>query len=200
MNMLAEPLRMTAEEFERLTDAHGLELIDGRVREKNMGSESGSINALIGHHLWSVVRPGRLGAVLDSEGMYRCFPNRPNRVRKPDVSFILQARLPGGRVPKGITPFRPDIAVEVVSPNDTYDELGEKVADYLAAGVPLIWVVSPATRTVLTYHADGSVRRLGATDPLTADPFIPGFRVLVADLFPYPPDPAGADPEPAAGG
>lgn len=198
MNMLAEPLRLTAEEFEKLPDAQGLELIDGRVRRKAMGTESGSISALVAYCLLTVVRPGRLGAVVDSEGMYRCFPSRPNRVRKPDVSFILQERLPNGRVPKGVTPFRPDIAVEVVSPNDTYDELDEKVADYLAAGVPLIWVVSPVTRTVLVYHADGAVRRLAHTDHLTADPVLAGFRVPVADLFPYPPEPA--DPEPAAGG
>jgi len=199
MNVLARPLRLTAEEFEALADGKGLELIDGRVRAKYMGSESATINALIVHHLLLVVRPARLGVVLDSEGMYRCFPNRPDRIRKPDVTFIQQDRLPGGRVPKGIIPFRPDIAVEVVSPKDLYDQVDEKVVDYLAAGVPLIWVVSPATRTVLVYQPDGAVRRLTEPDALTADPVIPGFRVTVADLFPYPLDPAEPESEPAAG-
>lgn len=197
MSMLAAPVRLTAEEFEKLPDTKGLELIDGRLREKNVGAESSWINSTVLHLLSLVVRPARLGAVLDSECMYRCFPNRPNKVRKPDVSFVLQSRLPNGRVPKGITPFRPDLAVEVVSPNDTYDELDEKVADYVAAGVPLVWVVSPATRTVLAYQPDGTARRLTDADYLTADPIISGFRVLVADLFPNPPEPPAADPDPA---
>ncbi|MFO0800105.1 MAG: Uma2 family endonuclease [Gemmataceae bacterium] len=199
MNALAHPPRLTAEEFEKLADHKGIELIDGVVKGKNMGSETASINALIAHQLLSVVRPERLGAVMDSEGMYRCFPNKPNRVRKPDVSFILHVRLPGGRVPKGVVSFRPDLAVEVVSPNDTYDEVDEKVADYLSAGVPLVWVVGPATRTVFVYQPDGAVRRLTETDTLTADPVFPGFRVTVADLFPYPLDPVAPEPEPAAG-
>jgi Uma2 family endonuclease len=197
MNMLAAPLRLTAEEFEKLPDTKGLELIDGRVEGKNVGAESSSIQATIVYFLSVVVRPGRLGAVFESEAMYQCFPNRPNQVRKPDVSFILHARLPGGRVPKGITRFRPDIAVEVVSPNDTYNTIDLRLADYIAAGVPLIWVVSEVTRTVLVYQPDGTARRLTESDHLTADPIVPGFRVQVADLFPNPPEPAEDDTDPA---
>lgn len=200
MNILARPPRLTPEQFAELSDHQGLELIDGIVREKKMGTECGSINTRIGHFLWSVVLPNRLGEVIDGDGMYRCFPSHPGRVRKPDMSFILQARLPGGRVPIGYCEVRPDLAVEVISPNDEYEEVDEKIADYFDAGIPLIWVVAPRTRTVLVYHADGTARRLRESDDLTAAPIIPGFRVRVAALFPNPPEPPPAEsaPEPPA--
>lgn len=198
MNVRLHPPRLTPEEFEELSDTRGLELLDGRVVEKHMGTEAGSINALIGYYLGQVVVPGRLGAIVGSEGMYCCFPRRPGRVRKPDVSFIRRDRLPDGRVPAGICRFAPDLAVEVVSPNDEYEAVDDKVADYYDAGVPLVWVVAPRTRTVLVYHPDGTARRLTDADDLTADQVVPGFRVRVADLFPNPPAPPPADaPDPS---
>ncbi len=198
MHLLAYPLRLTPDQFAARPDTQGMELIDGVVKEKGLGSESGSVNALISFYLNQIVVPARLGRVIDSEGMYQCFPSHPNRVRKPDVSFIRRDRLPNGRVPVGITPFRPDLAVEVISPNDEYEAVDEKIADYYDAGIPLVWVVAPRTRTVLVYHADGSARRLREVDDLTADPVLPGFCVRVAELFPNPPDPLPAPAVPPA--
>src|SRR5690349_449170 len=149
MIVKAYPPRMTPEQFEEWSGSRGFELIDGIVQEKKMGTENGVIQVRLIHFLASVVIPNKLGALSDSEGMYQCFPKRPKSVRKPDISFIRQDRLPDGRVPRGICKFRPDLAVEVVSPNDTYEEVEEKLADYFDAGVPLIWVVTPKTRTVL---------------------------------------------------
>ena len=194
MIVKAYPPRMTPEQFEELSDTQGLELIDGIVMEKNMGAENGGIQSRINYYLNAVVLPARLGEVLDSETMYRCFPSKTKQVRKPDVSFILLDRLPNGRLPRGICYVRPDLAVEVVSPNDSYEYIEEKLADYFDAGVPLIWVVTPKTRTVLVYHADGSAKRLSDTDDLTADPVIAGFRVRIADLFPNPPDVTPTEP------
>ena len=202
MIVKAYPPQMTPEQFESLRDSRGLELIDGIVTEKNMGAENAAIQSRVGHYLSAVVLTANIGVVLDSETMYQCFPSRPKQIRKPDVSFVLQARLPDGRVPRGLCKFRPDLAVEVVSPNDTYEVVEEKLADYFDAGIPLIWVVTPKTRTVLVYQADGTARRLRDTDDLTADPVISGVRVRIADLFPNPPEPIGdaapADPAPAA--
>lgn len=194
MIVKAYPPRMTPEQFEELPDARGLELIDGIVTEKNVGTENGAIHMRIGYHLNAVALPGKLGAVLDDDAMYQCFPSNPKQVRKPDVSFLLQARLPDGRLPRGICKVRPDLAVEVVSPNDLYELVEEKLADYFDAGVPLIWVITPKTRTVLVYLADGTARRLRETEDLTADPVIPGVRVRIADLFPNPPEPPATVP------
>ena len=194
MIVKAYPPRMTPEEFERRSDTKGLELVDGVLREKNGGAEVGCTSARIGYHLSAAVLPENLGWVAASEGPYHCRPWR-RTVRKPDVSFLLRERLPDGRLPRGICRIRPDLAVEVVAPDDTYEDVEEKLADYFDAGVPLIWVVTPRTRTVLVYRADGTARRLRDTDELTADPIIPGFRAKVADLF--PPTAAPTKPKPA---
>jgi Uma2 family endonuclease len=188
MSILKEDRFLTPEEFELLPDSRGLELVDGKLQEKKMGTESGSINGRIAGFLWPVVLSSRLGEIIVGDGMYRCFPSHPKRVRKPDVSFIHRDRLPEGRVPRGITNIRPDLAVEVISPGDYYYEVDEKISDYYDAGIPLIWIVSPQTRTVVVYRPDGTCQRLRDTDDLTADPVIAGFRVRIADLFPNPPE------------
>lgn len=196
MNVIARPLRLTAEQFEELSDHQGLELLDGVVTEKNMGAEASFIQRRLSYLLSGVVEPTGLGYLFESECMYACFPSRPNRVRKPDVSFVRRDRMPPEGIPRGMFRVAPDLAAEVVSPNDEYDDIDEKVADYYDAGVPLVWVVSPKTRTVLVYRPDGSARRLRETDDLTADPVVPGFRVRIADLFPNPPAAAPAPPAP----
>jgi Uma2 family endonuclease len=124
--------------------------------------------------------------VLDSEGSYQCFADDPRKVRKPDVSFIRRGRLPDDRIPAGHVPVPPDLAVEVVSPNDTVYEADAKVEEYRAAGVPLVWVVNPETRTVHVYRADRTVERLGEADELTAPEMIPDLRCKVVDLFTLP--------------
>jgi len=78
----------------------------------------------------------------------------------------------------------PDLAVEVVSPNDSAGELEEKLDDYQKAGVPLVWVVNLKSRTVMIYRADGSVSRLRESDELAGENVIPGFRCPVRDIFP----------------
>jgi Uma2 family endonuclease len=194
MIVKAYPPRMTPEQFEEWSGSRGFELIDGVVTEKKMGAENAAIQSLLNYYLNAVVVPAKLGAVLDSETMYQCFPQKAKQVRKPDVSFILRDRIPSDGIPRGICKIRPDLAIEVVSPNDTYEEVEEKLADYFDASVPLFWVVTPKTRTVLVYLADGTARRLRDTDELTADPVIVGVRVRIADLFPNPPEPATEAP------
>jgi Uma2 family endonuclease len=190
MSTISPDALLTPEEFELLPDSYGVELIDGKLQEKKMGTESGSIIARIMYFLWSVVFPAGLGEVIGGDGMYRCFPSHPKRVRKPDVSFVRRDRLPDGRVPRGIIDIRPDLAVEVISPGDYYYEVDEKIADFFDAAIPLIWIVSPQTRTVMVYRLDGTCQRLRDTDDLTADPVISGFRAKIADFFPNPPESA----------
>src|SRR5207244_9383387 len=112
---------------------------------------------------------------------YQCFPQRTGLVRKPDVSFVRRGRLPSGVLPKGWAKIAPDLAAEVVSPKDSYEEVEEKLGDYERAGVPLIWVISPTSRTVMVYRVDGSVGRLREADELSGEDVIPGFRCPVRE-------------------
>ena len=80
----------------------------------------------------------------------------------------------------------PNLAVEVVSPNDLVYEIDEKVEEYLEAGVELVWVVNPVTRTVRVHRADRPGVTLREMDELTGDDLLPGFRCRVSDLFQLP--------------
>jgi Uma2 family endonuclease len=112
-------------------------------------------------------------------------------VRKPDVSFVRYGRLPGGVLPRGWIKIRPDLAVEVVSPNDTAEELDEKLEDYERVGIPLVWVIYPRSRKVMIYRADGSIHRAREEDELSGEDIIPGFRCPIREILPRPePTPA----------
>jgi Uma2 family endonuclease len=196
MNLILKKPRLTAEQFERLEDTKGLELVDGRLEEKAVGGESSFVNNMIGTSLGEFVKAQRLGWVFDSECSYQCFPDRPRTVRKPDVSFIRFGRLPGEVLPKGHIRIRPDLVVEVLSPKDLWYRVEKKLDEYLSVNIPVIWVVNPQSRTIRVYRPEGTVTRLRDISELTGDPVLPGFRVRIADLL--PPTPPAEPPAPAA--
>jgi|AP95_1055475.scaffolds.fasta_scaffold177033_1 Uma2 family endonuclease len=179
--------RHTAEDLLTMPDAVSYELVDGELLERNMGAVSSWVAAQLIELLNAHVRQQRAGWVLSTDGSYQCFGDDQDRVRKPDVSFICRGRLPDEALPQGHVQLAPDLAVEVVSPNDRYLEVQAKVAEYLAAGVRLVWVIDPDNRTVI-------VRALGADQPmelhdgdeLTGSDVLPEFRCPVAGLFQSP--------------
>ncbi|MGL6096173.1 MAG: Uma2 family endonuclease [Fimbriiglobus sp.] len=190
MNTLLRRPPTSAEDFEAMSDNSGYEWVGDRLREMPSGAESSWIAGVLIALLGPAVRTGRIGLLFPQETMYRCFPRDAKAVRKPDVSVIRLGRLPNDRPPRGVISIPPDLAVEVTSPNETVGELDAKVGDYLSAGVAAVWVLNPDTRSVHVYAPDGTARRLTIADELFGDPVIPGFRVAVADLFPFPPEPA----------
>lgn len=187
MSAAASELTYTPQDLLSLPDnGKGYELVRGRLVEKQMGGFASWVAGRILQMLADSGQDRGLGWVLDSEGSYQCFPDDPRKVRKPDVSFIRRGRLPDERIPAGHVSLPPDLAVEVVSPNDTVYEVDAKVAEYLAAGVPIIWVVNPETRVVHVYRADGTTVRLSEKDELTAPDLLPQLHCKVADLFTLP--------------
>ena len=132
----------------------------------------------------------KLGWVFPADNSYQCFPDAPDKVRRPDVSFIVLGRLPAEQLPEGHITIAPDLAVEVVSPNDRAYDIDHKVEEYISAGVRLVWVISPAGRTVRVHRADGTVALLGQKDELDGEDVLPGFSCAVCELFP----PAGEQP------
>jgi Uma2 family endonuclease len=180
----------TPEELLRLPDGDSYELVDGRLVEKHMGGKASNVGAEITGRLFEYKRQGHGGWILNADASYRCFPHRPRLVRKPDVSWIRPGRLADESMPDGIIDIAPDLAVEVTSPNDLYSEVDVKVGEYLDAGVLLVWIVNPATRTALTYHANGSVQRLREDDDLDGADVLPGFRCRLGDCFPPPAPPS----------
>ena len=94
--------------------------------------------------------------------------------------------MPGDIAPKGWVKIAPDLAVEVVSPNDTAEDLEEKLGDYRTAGVPLIWVIYPELRKVRIIRRDGSASELKEDDMLSGEDVIPGFRCPLREILPRP--------------
>jgi len=174
----------TPEDLLTLPDDRAYELVDGRLVEKRMGMKSSRAASRLCYKLEAFLERQPTGSVF-VESTYQCFPDAPKKVRRPDVSFIRFDRLPAEELPDGHCLIAPDIAAEVVSPHDTHTEVSAKIEEYLAAGVALVWIINPDTRTVLVYREGGdTVGFLHENDELTGESVLPGFRCRVAEILP----------------
>lgn len=179
--------KVTPAELLEMPDGGHYELIDGELQERSVSVLSNLIAAGITGILHNHCRGHNLGWVLASELGYCCFPWKPGRIRRADVSFIRADRLTEDQLSEGFCSIPPDLAVEVVSPNDLVDKLDEKVDDYLRAGVRRVWVVRPAVRAVQVFRDDRSETWLWAGNEVSGEDVIPGFRCKVDDFFPVRP-------------
>jgi Uma2 family endonuclease len=195
---IQEKVEIMPEELLSMPDSGHYELIDGELKERNVSVLSSLVASRIIRELGNHAEANRLGAVLPPDCGYRCFPWKPRRVRRADVSFIRADRLNDEVVSAGDCPIAPDLAVEVISPNDSAAELNLKVEEYLRAGVKLVWVIDPEIRTVDLYRSDGTTQRLRETDTLSGEDVLAGFECRVAALFPIVNQSATENPEAAA--
>jgi Uma2 family endonuclease len=127
----------------------------------------------------------RLGEVFGEAGFV--LARNPDTVRGPDLSFVDRQRLVGidyARFFEGA----PDLAIEILSPSNRPYQVRAKVADYLAAGCRLVWVVNPERRSVTTYRAILAPRVLLADDELDGEDVLPGLRTSVRSIFESPRD------------
>jgi Uma2 family endonuclease len=158
------------------------ELIDGVWVEKAMSVLSDYVNGQFIYELNRYLRANPVGHVLVEPFLY-CFPNRPNHARRPDSCYISRERLP--TLPaQGHLQVAPELAIEVVSPNDNVFELETKLAEYFGVGVRAVWTAFPEQKMVRVERADGTARRYATNDTLDGQDVLPGFACPVADLFP----------------
>jgi Uma2 family endonuclease len=169
-----------------MPDEKSYELVDGELVERPMGNYASLVAGNLFFILASFVRPRRLGVLLPAEAGYQCFRDSEDRVRKPDVSFISSGRLPGNRPAEGYDTIAPDLAAEVLSPRDLASEVDEKIEEYLRAGVRLVWIVNPNSRTVRIHRRDGTITGLHEGDDLSGEDVLPGFSCSVAEIFEIP--------------
>lgn len=174
--------RITAEDFLGLDD-NGLELLDGEIQEKRMGTASSYVGTEIVSELRNWVKPRNLGVVLNSEAGYRIWPDRPDHLRKPDASFVSRSKMPS-ELPAGWLHVAPDLAVEVVSPGDTAGYLNDKLADYAAAGVTLTWVIYPDSRQARIYRDGHETAFVQEEGILSGEDVLPGFTLHLVDVLP----------------
>jgi Uma2 family endonuclease len=178
-----EDALITGEALARMPGLGPCELIDGRiVPTPPTGGEHGWVEGKAYKTVEAFVDRHRLGQVLVGEVGISTRRN-PDRVRRADVAFVSAERRPGWSRPAGFLDVAPDLVVEVLSPNDTVMDLTEKLPEYFAIGVRLVWVIDPRARRVHACRSPTDVREFGATERLPGDDVLPGFEVPVATLF-----------------
>lgn len=171
------------DELLRMPDGDRYELLDGQPVEKSMGAKADKIAGRLTGWLDQYCVEHNLGHAFGSATAYRCFSWQQDRIRIPDSSVVLAGRFPNEEVPDGYILIPPDLAIEVLSPNDLAEEVEAKVNEYLTAGVRLVWVVSPMSRTVQVRRPDSTSATVSESKTLSGEDVLPGFSRKLADLF-----------------
>ena len=182
MSAITQPT--SAEELLKMPDdGFRYELVKGELRKMSpAGSEHGATIINLTVPLAAHIKANNLGVVFGAETGFKIAAD-PDTVRAPDIAFVRRERIPEGGIPKGFWPGAPDLAVEVTSPGDTFEEVEEKVGDWLAAGARAVWIVNPKRRAVTVYRALNDVAILIEENELDGESVVPGFRCRVADIF-----------------
>ena len=174
---------MTAEQLERVRIPHkSTELVRGRLIVREPPSTyHGIVQAALTGAVVAFVRARELGVVAGQDTGFKIASN-PDTVRAPDLAFITRERT-SQIEPRGYAALAPDLIAEIVSPDDRPGEVLSKVADWLDAGVRLVWVIDPGRRTAHVHRSDGSVTVIDAAGALDGEDVLPGFVCAVSDVF-----------------
>jgi Uma2 family endonuclease len=174
----------TAEDALRLRGAGRWELIEGRIIEMGQdwtGDEHAAIESNIGAELRQYARQTQSGKVRVGEiGIY--ISRNPDTVRAADALFISNERY-AQKKSDGALDVAPELVVEIMSPDDRWSEIEEKMREYFSIGVKLVWIVNPKSRKVLAYRSLTDVHEFTSHDEITADDVLPGFKAKVSLFF-----------------
>jgi len=176
----ATPL-ITAEELERMSRPR-CELVEGRLVEMSpVNLKHGEVVVQFAARLHGYVHPRSLGVVVSEVGFK--LASNPDTVRGPDIAFLRRDRATTAS-PRGFVDGSPDLAVEVLSPEDRPGEMRRKINEYLTRGASLVVIADPEAKTVDVYSQNLPLTRL--TDPdavLDLESVIPGFRCTLKEIF-----------------
>jgi Uma2 family endonuclease len=129
----------------------------------------------------SFVRARKLGKIVGKQATMQILTGL---VRIPDVAFISWDRFPNRRIPEEPVPaLVPDLAIEVISKNNTLAEMARKRHEYFTAGVRLVWMVDHFSRTVTVYTSEKEFRTLTESDILDGGGVLPGLAIPIRDIF-----------------
>ncbi len=137
-----------------------------------------NITLSLGQH----VRDRQLGDVYAAETGFK-LASDPDTVRAPDVAFVRRERVAAAGATEGYWPGAPDLAVEVISANDLYTEVEEKVIEFLDAGTGMVLTVNPRKHTVTVYRALTDISILTEADTIDGEEIVPGWTLAVRDVF-----------------
>ena len=175
---------VTAEELLEIpNDGLRRELVRGEVRAMApAGYQHGRIAQNIAASLDRFVRDEGAGVVLAAETGFKLSAN-PDTVRAADVAFVTRGRAEAAGEVTGYWPGAPDLAVEVVSPNDRFAEVEDKVADWLAAGTRMVLIANPRGKTVTVRHSEREALFRSEKETIEGGEVVSGWTLPVADVF-----------------
>jgi Uma2 family endonuclease len=160
------------------------ELSEGRLIEMSpTGGKHGGITLRFGARIDTHVEAKQLGYTTGAETGFILHKNPDGKdvARAPDVGFVAAARLPDG-LPDEYVPLAPDLAVEVVSPNDKAAELQTKIGEYLKYGTKIVVAVYSKTQTIVVHTKEGATT-LTIDDTFDGGDVLPGFSLPVREIF-----------------
>ena len=173
---------MTADEYLAMGDIGPSELIRGElVLRSPAGFHHGCIASNIVWVLGDFAKSMKVGKV-STAGAGFLIARNPDTVRAPDVAFVRTERIPPGGQKKFFE-GPPDLAVEVLSPDDRSSEVNAKIHDWLQAGCVQVWVVDPQTKSVMVYRSTREASIFTQEETLAAPDLLPGFSLPVAEIF-----------------
>jgi Uma2 family endonuclease len=175
---------MTADELLVMpSDGNRYELIKGELRKMSPAGSQHGIDAMeFAGLLFYHVKKHKLGKVFAAETGFKIATN-PDTVIAPDAAFVRQELIDKIGIPKGYWPGAPDLAVEVVSPYDTKNEVKEKIEQWLNAGSRMVVAIYPKNRTLVVHRSLTDVVTLKGNDTFSADDIVPGFSCAVSEIF-----------------
>jgi Uma2 family endonuclease len=165
------------------------ELVDGQQVELPMSAQNDYLGSCLLMYLGSLVRPRKLGHVVH-EVLFQLPLAERTRSRRPDVAYVSFARWAEDRpIPEHGDAWQvvPELAIELLSPNDEVDELIDKLDEYFEAGVREVWVVHPRRRVVYVFESVSDVRGLREPAELDGGEILPSIRIPVAAMLPPQP-------------
>ncbi len=171
----------SAEEFFLSPFSKDHELIEGKlVKTMSTGFIHGIVAQRIGRFIGNFASEHNLGETTAAE---TGFILGEKTYRGADGAFISNKNLEKHGYPRGFFPVAPDIAIEVVSPNNTSEEMMEKTNLYLENGSRLVWIIYPQTRVISVFRQNNVISLLRENDTLDGEDVLPNFRLSVAELF-----------------
>lgn len=164
-------------------DGNRYELVKGKlIKIPPAGNIHGKRAMRLGWRLAHHVETNGLGVVFAAETGFMLNTD-PDTVRAPDIAFVSKSRIEEIGEFEGFWPGAPDLAVEVISPGDSYTDVEEKVQEFLNAGARAAWVVDPRRHMITVDRSSTDITRLTENDVLDGGDIIPGFSCRVAEAF-----------------
>ena len=179
---------MTTAELLRLPEADvNRWLVQGQLRERprtlhdrRHARAMTTVSTLL--EAWRLLHRKRGGLVLAGEVGLR-LARDPDTTLGVDVVYVTDRGLARDWDDETLIEEIPILVVEILSPSDVFEDIKEKIDLYQKYRVPLIWVIDPHDRTVTIYRLDAEPELVNIRQELTGEPFLPGFRVPVAEIF-----------------